>query len=386
LTPTRTIRILSVQPVAERGGSDQALLRLVRSLPRGEFDFHIALPGPSPLAAEFTDAGAVLHVVPMSRLSTSHGVGEWGGYALGWPVAVARLTALARRLHADVVHSNSLHSWYGWAAARALDLPHVVHAREVVVQSRTALRVERALCRHFATRVIAVSYAVAAQLDPANVVVLDEYLDPDEFSPARAGRFWARVGIPDDAPLIGAVARLDPLKGLDVLLEAYTAVRARRPDVQLVVVGSPVLGQDAYAADVRARIAATPDAQLLEGRDDVPDVMADLDVLAFPSVEPESYGLVLVEALASGTPAVATDHGGAPEIIARATPGSGRVVGPGHAGELATALLEVLPARTSPERRRARLPAFTPPPARFAELFRDVSPQRDRHLDVRPRP
>ena len=50
-----------MQPVAERGGSDQALLRLVRSLPPDEFDFHIALPGPSPLAAEFEAAGATLH-------------------------------------------------------------------------------------------------------------------------------------------------------------------------------------------------------------------------------------------------------------------------------------------------------------------------------------
>jgi glycosyltransferase involved in cell wall biosynthesis len=372
LTATRTIRILSVQPVAERGGSDQALLRLVRSLPRGEFDFHIALPGPSPLAAEFAAAGATLHVVPMQRLSTSHGAGEWGGYVAGWPVAVARLTALARRLRVDVVHSNSLHSWYGWAVARLLGRPHVVHAREIVVQSRAARRVERALCRHFATRVIAVSYAVAAQLDPANVVVLDEYLDPDEFSPARAGTFRARVGIPDDAPLVGAVARLDPLKGLDVLLDAYAAARARQPGLHLVVVGSPVLGQDAYAADLRARIAATPQAQLLEGRDDIPDVMADLDVLAFPSVEPESYGLVLVEALSSGTPVVATDHGGPPEIVTRATPGAGRVVRPGDPEALTAALLELLPTQTSPERRRARLPAFAPPPPRFASLFREV--------------
>jgi hypothetical protein len=78
LTATRTITILSVQPVAERGGSDQALLRLVRSLPRGDFDFHIAVPGPSPLAAEFEAAGATLHVVPMARLSTSHSAGQWG--------------------------------------------------------------------------------------------------------------------------------------------------------------------------------------------------------------------------------------------------------------------------------------------------------------------
>src|SRR4051794_20611615 len=243
LTATRTITILSVQPVAERGGSDTALLRLVRSLPRGEFDFHIALPGPSPLAAEFADAGATLHVVPMQRLSTSHGLGEWAGYVAGWPVTAARLTALARRLHVDVVHSNSLHSWYGWATARVLGRPHVVHAREIVVQSRAALGVERALCRHLATRVVAVSYAVAAQLDPANVVVLDEYLDPEEFSPSHAGAFRAGVGIPDDVPLLGAVARLDPLKGLDVLLDASVTLRAERPDLHLVIVGSPVLGQ-----------------------------------------------------------------------------------------------------------------------------------------------
>ncbi len=141
------------------------------------------------------------------------------------------------------IHSNSLHTWYGWAVARMLGRPHVVHAREIVVQSRAALRVERALCRHFATRVIAVSYAVAAQLDPANVVVLDEYLDHDQFTPAHAGRFRTRVGIPDDEPLIGAVARLDPLKGLDVLLDAFVQARTTRtklrPELHLVIVGSP---------------------------------------------------------------------------------------------------------------------------------------------------
>jgi glycosyltransferase involved in cell wall biosynthesis len=232
------------------------------------------------------------------------------------------------------------------------------------------LRVEHALCRSFATRVIAVSYAVGAQLDPANVVVLDEYLDPEEFAPGRAGAFRARIDLSPEAPLIGAVARLDPLKGLDTLLDAFTRVRAHRPEAQLLIVGSPVLDQERYADALRARVARTGGARLLGPRDDIPELMADLDVLALPSVEPESYGLVLVEALASGTPVVATDHGGPPELIARATPGSGRAVRPGDAAALATALLELLPAHTTPERRRARLRAFTPPPPRFAEVFR----------------
>ena len=363
-----------MQPVAERGGSDQALLRLVRSLPRGEFDFHIAVPGPSPIAAEFAAAGATLHEVPMRRLSTSHGSREWAAYVARWPLAVARLTRLARRLGADVVHSNSLHSWYGWAVAQFVRRPHVVHAREIVVQSALALRVERFLCRRFADRVIAVSYAVGAQLDPANVVVLDEYLGPDEFSPAHTGAFRARAGLPDDVPVVGAVARLDPLKGLDVLLDAFPIVLAAPPAGLPRPGGEPGAGPGPLRArDLRDRVNATPGAQLLDARDDIPAVMADFDVLAFPSVEPEAYGLVLVEALASGTPVVATDHGGPPELVRRATPGTARTVPPGDATALAAALLELLPAETSPERRRTRVPALTLPPPRFADTFRAVA-------------
>jgi glycosyltransferase involved in cell wall biosynthesis len=134
-----------------------------------------------------------------------------------------------------------------------------------------------------------------------------------------------------------------------------------------------VLDQDDYAAGLRARVAGAAGVRLLDPRDDIPDVMADLDVLALPSVEPESYGLVLVEALASGTPVVTTDHGGPPEIVARAAPGTARAVPAGHARPLAAALLALLPEHTSPERRRARVVAFTPPPPRFAELFREVA-------------
>jgi glycosyltransferase involved in cell wall biosynthesis len=86
--------------------------------------------------------------------------------------------------------------------------------------------------------------------------------------------------------------------------------------------------------------------------------------------------LVLVEALASGTPVVTTDHGGPPEIVARATPGTAQTVAPGDPDALATALLELLPQETSRVRRRARLPAFTPSPPRFADVFRSLASAR----------
>src|SRR6266480_843782 len=273
------IRLLSVQPVAERGGSDYLLVRMLRSLPPDEFDCHVALPGRSPLAEEFAAAGAGLHTVPMERL-----------------------VRLIRRLRIDVVHSNSLHSLYGWAAAAITGRPHVWQAREIVVQSHAALQLERFLAQHFAVKVVCMSQAIADQLDPANVEVVYETVDPAEFRPERAGRFRDRVGIPDDAPLVGAVGRIDTWKGFDVLLDAFERAKGRRADLHLVVAGAPVTGKEQLAIDLATRATQLAGVHWLGPRIDTPELFADLDLFVLPSTEPEPYGIVVVEALASGAP------------------------------------------------------------------------------------
>jgi glycosyltransferase involved in cell wall biosynthesis len=347
---------------------------MLRSLPLNEFDCHVALPGPSPLAAGFAAAGAELHVVPMDRLSTSHGAAEWAGYVGGWPIAVGRLVRLIRRLRIDVVHTNSLHSLYGWAAAATTRRPHVWQAREIVVQSGTALRLERFLAHHFAQKVVCMSQAIADQLEPGNLEVVYETVDPAEFRPALAGRFRDRVGIPDDAPLVGAVGRLDTWKGFEVLLDAFEFAKARRPDAHLAVAGGPVTGKEQLATDLATHAARLPGVHWLGPRDDTAELFADVDLFVLPSTEPEPYGIVVVEALASGTPVVVTDAGGAREIVARAPAGSGTTVPPADPGALADAIAGLLPPTTAAATRRQRS-ARQPPSAtgRFAEIFREVA-------------
>ena len=114
-------------------------------------------------------------------------------------------------------------------------------------------------------------------------------------------------------------------------------------------------------------------------RSDVPDLLADLDLFVLPSTEPEPYGLVVVEALASGTPVVVTDAGGPREIAASATPGSARLVAPRDAAALAEAILATL-ADAGPSTsasRRVRPLRRAPEPDRFAALFRSVCGHRD---------
>jgi len=347
---------------------------MLRSLPRDEFDCHVVVPAEPPLRTELEAAGITVHIVPMRRISRSHRPLDWVEYALAWPVTVARLASVLRRSSIDVVHTNSFHSWYGFAAAWLVRRPHCWHGREIVVQSRAALALERFLIPRCSTRVLAMSHAIAAQLPGVDVIVVHETPDPDEFRPGRAGRFRARAGIADEAVLVGAAGRVDTWKGFDVLLDAFADVRAARGDVELVVAGGTVRGKESLFDELAARAHDTPGVHWVGPRDDVADLLADLDLFVLPSTEPEPYGLVLVEALMSGAPVVATDAGGPPEILEEAEPGSGRLVAPADPAALAGAIRHALEGvvATSAARRAARHPHREPEPERFAAIFRAV--------------
>jgi glycosyltransferase involved in cell wall biosynthesis len=367
-----TRRLLSVQPAADGGGSEIGLLRMIRQLADAGWECHVALPHHPRLAESYEAAGALVHVVPMRRLTTTGGRGHWLRYVAAWPVSVGRLVALGRALDVDAVHTNSLHSWYGWAAAGVLGRPHLWHAREIVVQSGAALAVERLLTRYFSTAVVATSAAAAAALGrPDAWVVLDEP-EEGEYSPSRAGRFRAAASLPDSAPLVGSVARIDTWKGFDVLLDAVPLLRAAVPDIEVVVAGAPVGGKDAYAAGLAER-AGRLGVRWLGHRDDVADLLADLDVFVQVSTEPEPLGLVHIEALASGVPIVAGDRGGPAEILAGAVPGAGRLVVAGDAAALADAVLELLPAADGSSASRRLRPVLRPSSApHYAALLDHV--------------
>jgi len=131
-----------------------------------------------------------------------------------------------------------------------------------------------------------------------------------------------------------------------VFLEATRAVLACEPAARFLIVGDGI-GFD----DVRRRVAALglDGAVRMTGfRRDVPEVMAALDVLVLPSIRSEAASQVIPQALAVGTPVVATTVGGSGELVREGE--TGRLVPPGDTGALAAAVLDCLVDR---ERARA---------------------------------
>lgn len=230
-------------------------------------------------------------------------------------------------------------------AARALGVPCVVGARGSDVNARTGIGawLTRRTLRG-ADGVLAVSRAMRDVVvdrygvAPARVRAIVNGVDTAVFHPRDQLAARARLGVAPDARLVAYVGRLVESKGLDELVDAFAALRAREPAAELVLVGDGVMRARLVAKIAAAGLADC--ARITGGMDHagVAGWIAAADVLALPSWA-EGYPNVLVEALACGCPVVATDVGGAAEIVA---PGTGLLVPARDPERLAQALAEAL--------------------------------------------
>lgn len=176
------------------------------------------------------------------------------------------------------------------------------------------------------------------------LVLLQNGVDTDRFAPDAPARESVReeFGIPRDAPLVGLIARIDPQKDHRGFFAAVNAFFAAGGDAHFLLAGRDVTLGYPPLAQWREE-TGRPERIIVAGpRQDVPRLMAALDVATSSSLG-EAFPLVVVEAMACGTPVVATDVGDCRLII----DGTGIVVPPADPEALAygwTELLE-LPAR-----------------------------------------
>jgi len=157
--------------------------------------------------------------------------------------------------------------------------------------------------------------------------------------------FRDRHGLDGRAPVIGMAARLAAEKGVEVLLEALPRVLQGRPDAQVWFAGQheAVLGEEAYAQRLAPALERQRSRWRFLGVLDASEMaafFANLDVLVVPSLNStESFGLVQVEGMLCGTPAIASALPGVRQPVRQT--GMGEVVPVGDAGALADAILRV---------------------------------------------
>lgn len=156
-------------------------------------------------------------------------------------------------------------------------------------------------------------------------------------SDARAG-MRAELGISEDVPVFGHVARFDPMKDHATLLAAMQEISRQKPEARFVLCGDGLEPGNSELVDMVARAGLADSVSLLGRRGDVHRVMAGFDVFCLSSAFGEGFPNVVGEAMACGVPCVVTDVGDCREIVGE----SGRVCNPRDARSLALGALELL--------------------------------------------
>jgi glycosyltransferase involved in cell wall biosynthesis len=385
----KRIRVVELLATGSNGGAQEHLFNLVTRIDRERYDVSVVS----------LTAGSAIRRLERTGIPVC---------VIDEPDDEAAIQAVATHLaavDADVVHAHMYRAEVigTQAAWRIAGLgrrrPYIV---STVHSSRIRSDEDRALLRRLTPRIdqlIAVSKAIVRKIDDEgrvgapvtliyNGVDLQRYVDQE-----ACCTLHEEYDIPEGAPIVGVVARLEPEKGHPTLLEAWPGVLERVPSAHLLIVGegsrrealeaqaidlglmqrqasrtnaaatasaatasaatasaatasarpaSPLMQQQASRTDsaLFSVRGTTPNSVTFTGRrDDIPSVTAALDVAVLPSYR-EAQGLSILEAMALSRPVVASNVGGIPEMIENGE--TGLLVPPHDAAALGDAIARLL--------------------------------------------
>lgn len=313
--------------IAARGHAVHVVLpwhpKLTRPLHEGGVTLHPFHYAPHPALNVFGYAGALKADVAL----------RWSAWAAA-PLALAAGVTAARRVvrevGATVVHGHWVVPGGAIAALAAAERPLVVslHGSDVYVAERHAA-VGAVARRTFgragwvtACSADLLARAIGLGADAARATVIPYGVDIEAFGPGanRRTRGRALLGVGADTPLVVAVGRFVKKKGFEYLIDAVPALVARHPGVRIVIAGGGDLDAELRS---RARAAGASEHVRFPGILDhaaVATALAAADVAVVPSIRDDAGNVdglpnVVLEALASGTPVVATPAGGIGAVV-----------------------------------------------------------------------
>jgi len=304
-TPPKVLQVvLSLNP----GGTERLVVELVRRL-RPELAMSVCC---------LDEAGSWGEVLRSEDIGVT-ALRRREGFQPTLGRAIARLAAQHR---ARVVHCHHYSPFVYASIARlwspALRIVFTEHGRLSDAPPSAKRRTANRVLAHAPREVVTVSsdlkrHLVAEGFPTTRVNVIYNGIDVGAL-PAVGMRARVRkeLGIPDNALVVGTVARLDPVKDIPTLIRAVAQRHSAGVPTILLVIGD---GSERAHLEASAREVGTPSSvRFLGHRDDARDLLAACDLYANSSIS-EGISLTILEAMAAGLPVVATRVGGTPEIV-----------------------------------------------------------------------
>lgn len=319
-------RIVYLNHTGMVSGAERVLVNMVKRLDRQQFDPYVLCPEEGDLRRLVTAEGVPCASAPAVQARFTWRIDKLFKTVLSIGKAVVDVRRSLDWLNPDLVHANTLRAGIV-ASLAAIGTNRIViwHVHDILPKHPFSAGIRYLAWLSRRTQIIAVSQAVAASFCGRlhfrdRVCVIHNGTDLNAFPCKEPGsaRLKQKLGIPEDAFLICAVGQICARKGLLELLEAFERIHGSVPQMHLAIAGKVVFVHEEQYFESLLRAVGDPGVSdrvhFLGEIRDISSLMQAADLLVLNSHE-EPFGLVLVEAMSSGTPVLATRVGGIPEIV-----------------------------------------------------------------------
>lgn len=304
--------ILYVHNGNKIGGGERSLLALFTGIDRQAYKILIACPDKTPFADALRNLE--VEIVPFQFSSLKN--------VFRLLVNIHKLKNIIVSKKIAIVHSNSPQTNFPSAfAAKACNIPVIWHERVLLEQGMVDID---KIFSFLPDKIICNSEAIRKRFQgikdyASRTMTVTNGVDTDAFSPEFRLKEdqRARLGIPQEAKVIGVFDRLDPVKNHEVILEAFSILHDKYPCALLLIAGEAFCQAEQRLGHLkrRAEYLGINDVIRFEGHQkDIRPLMTVCDVVVQASLS-EGCSRVICEAQAMGKPIVASDVGGNPEIL-----------------------------------------------------------------------
>ncbi|MDN3687154.1 glycosyltransferase family 4 protein [Cyclobacterium jeungdonense] len=241
--------------------------------------------------------------------------------------AYRRLASLAEEVGITHLYSNTAAVWVGAALAKRKGYVHIWHLHEIILRPVWFSKLMGKMVQHASDKVIVVSGAVKLHWE--------RYIERNKLHLVYNGidynpYLWNRtdlreeLGIPGDACVIGMVGRVNSWKGQTYFLEISEELNKKFLNLHFVLVGDAFPGEERLFEGLEQKILEKEFKHSIHNlgfKKNISPALATMDIFILPSILPDPFPTVILEAMASAKPVVATAQGGAMEMISNGKTG-----------------------------------------------------------------
>lgn len=344
------INVLYINHVSEFSGAERVLLNLIGLLDKSPVNPTTICPDNGKLVQELNKKGIQVKLTSMPLLIRTYNPFKLLEYLQNFLFFSKVLKKELRRLNTDIIHCNTFTAaLYSILPALLAKTPIIWHMHDIL-EDRFFNKVFIRLAASRVDRIICVSNAVKNNLVGFGVnrekctVIYNSTRREACNKDTSSGDFRKEIGAGINTKIITMVGQIAEWKGQSVFIEAASRLIKRHRDVRFVIVGDIISPMTKGYKERIHKMAADlklSDSILFTGfRDDIAGIMSDSDVIVHASIRPDPLPTVIIEAMKSGKPVVATDVGGVPELMTDND--TGFIVPPKDADALADAVSRLL--------------------------------------------